>query len=187
MEFKVHIINMSFSIPWNSEIKKAIKDAEHAGVIIFAAASNNGANSRRSFPASLDNVLCIHATDGGGNKSVMNPPPDLHRENLSTLGVAVPSIWEPGMHLSGTSYATPVAAAIAALVLVFIQDATAAKKMTEDLRDDAFSRDGMKNILLKMAVPNDGYSYIAPWSNFWPDGAEAYDVMRKIREALRGV
>ncbi|RSM15114.1 hypothetical protein CDV31_005195 [Fusarium ambrosium] len=66
--YNVHIINMSFSIPKTSEVKKIIKEAENTGVIFFVAASNNGVHAGRSFPATLDTVLCIHATDGKGNK-----------------------------------------------------------------------------------------------------------------------
>ncbi|KAF5246036.1 hypothetical protein FAUST_1447 [Fusarium austroamericanum] len=144
--FNVHIVNMSFSIPKTSAVKKIIKEAENDGVIMFVAASNKGINTGRSFPATLDTVLCIHAADGKGNKGGMNPDPEPHRDNFSTLGVAIPSIWENGVYLSGTSYATPVAAAMAAVILAFIEAAVAAGQMPKEIRDEAFDRQGMKNV-----------------------------------------
>ncbi|RSL50326.1 hypothetical protein CEP54_011989 [Fusarium duplospermum] len=85
--YNVHIINMFFSIPKTPEIKKTIKEAESNGVIFFVAASTNGVHAGRSFPATLDTVLCIHATDGKGNKGSMNPDPESHRDNFSALGL----------------------------------------------------------------------------------------------------
>ncbi|UPK95908.1 hypothetical protein LCI18_006843 [Fusarium solani-melongenae] len=182
--FDVHIINMSFSIPPTSAVRKIIKEAEKAGVIMFVAASNNGANTGRSFPATLPTVLCIHATDGKGNKGDMNPEPEDNRENLSTLGVAVPSVWEKSVYLSGTSYATPVAAAMAAVILCFIEAAVAANKMPEEIKEEAFDREGMKSILMSMAVLRDGYNCIFPWRRFLPPDAEQGVLIARIRNAL---
>ncbi|KAI8689253.1 Subtilisin-like protein [Fusarium keratoplasticum] len=173
----VHIINMSFGLSspnWN--IKAAIRRAESLGIICTAAASNYGSNQARSFPAKLDQVLCIHAGDGNGNKSGLNPTPLPWRDNLSTLGVCIPSVWEDedeGDHyISGTSYAAPVAAGIAANVL-----------------RDAHSCSGMRHIMLAMCEPQhrDGYWFVIPWRRIWSEDSTESDVVSKMKEALKNV
>ncbi|RSL40082.1 hypothetical protein CEP53_013603 [Fusarium sp. AF-6] len=183
--YNVHIISMSFRIPKTPEIKKIIKEAENSGVIFFVAASNNGVHAGRSFPATLDTVLCIHATDGRGNTGSMNPDPESHRDNFSTLGVAIPSVWENGVYLSGTSYATPVAASMAAVILGFIKAAVAAGKMPKESIEEVFDRQGMKNILLAMTMLRDGYNCIVPWREFWPLGSGHDVLIASIEKALK--
>ncbi|CAG2005085.1 unnamed protein product [Fusarium graminearum] len=178
----VHIISMSFGLSEdNDAIENAIGKAENDGVIIFAAASNYGGNARRAFPARMDKVLCVHASDGNGNKSGLDPSPKIDRENFSTLGVAIESIWEDDVYLSGTSYSTPVAADFAANVLRYVQHCCG---LEEKYRKRAFSRVGMKNILLAMSDFRDGYHYVTPWRKMW-DGDVAVDVAAKIKQALK--
>ena len=142
---------MSFAFSSDqTDIKQAIEDAENNGVIFFAAASNYGGHSGRKFPAKLDKVLCLHASDGNGNKSGMDPSPKPLSENLTTLGVAIPSIWEKGVYLAGTSYSTPVAVGIAANVLRFIEHVAKEDLLTEEQRNEAFSRTGMRKILVRI-------------------------------------
>lgn len=186
MGFNVHIISMSFAFPDNQPaIKKAIENAENDGSVFFAAASNYGGNTSRLFPAKLDKVLCIHASDGHGNKSGMDPSPKMYSENISTLGVAIPSIWKDGVYLSGTSYSTPVAAGIAANVLRFVQHVADAGMLTQEQRNEAFSRTGIKNIMLAMSEPRDQYQYVTPWRRMWNKDAMIPDVVTKIKEALK--
>ena len=180
---------MSFGLPeTNAAIQAAIESAEAMGVIIFAAASNYGGNTSRAFPASVDKVLCIHAADGYGNPSGINPSVRRWCENISTLGVAIRSFCEYDVYLDGTSYSTPVAAAIAANVLRFVRDETKAGNLTEYQRKQAFSRGGMRNILLAMSEARfgGGYDYVVPWRKMWHDHVTAQDVVTKIKEALRG-
>lgn len=176
---------MSFGLTGdNDAISHAIERAEGEGVIMFAAASNYGGNTGRAFPARLEQVLCIHASDGNGNKSGMDPSPRAGRENLSTLGVAIPSVTEKETYLSGTSYSTPVAAGIAANILRFIQNLADTNMLAEKYRIKAFSRTGMRNILLAMSNDRDGYRYIAPWWNMWDNVPTKQKVAWKIEEAL---
>ena len=178
---------MSFRLPKpNRAIQTAIERAETAGVIIFAAASNYGGNTGRGFPANTDRVLCIHAADGHGEKSGMNPSVKMWSENISTLGVAIQSSLEDDVYLEGTSYSTPVAAGIAANILRFVQHSAQDHKLSEDQCMEAFSRTGMRNILLAMSEPRDGYDYVTPWRKMWHEDATDEDVVTKIKEALRG-
>ncbi|PMD46968.1 subtilisin-like protein [Hyaloscypha variabilis F] len=181
------IISMSFAFLNDQPIiKEAIKNAEKEGVIFFAAASNYGGNTPRLFPAKLhDRVLCIHASDGAGNKSGMDPTPKPFSENLSTLGVAIPSISEPGVFVSGTSYSTPVMVGMAANILRFVQHVTNEGLLTEEQRIEAFTRMGVRNILLAMSDVRDKYNYVTPWRKMWNVGAGVGDVVSKIKEALK--
>lgn len=62
----------------------------------------------------------LHAFDGKRHKGDMNPNPVGNWDNSTTLGVAVPLKWKnKTVCKSGTSFASPVAAAIAANVLEF--------------------------------------------------------------------
>ncbi|KAM5378794.1 hypothetical protein ACJZ2D_004267 [Fusarium nematophilum] len=190
IDLNVHIINMSFGISNASEeIRGAIRDAEAAGIICTIAASNYGSNEMRSFPAKLDQVLCIHAGDGNGNKSGLNPTPLRWRDNLSTLGVCIPSEWrgEEDHYVSGTSYAAPVAAGIAANVLRFVQWATDEGFMTQPQRMNAYSCAGMRHIMLAMCEPRDGYDFVMPWRRMWSEGSTERDVISKMKEALKNV
>jgi len=115
---------MSFGFPtWKSRISDAIKEASSGSknILLFAAASNNGRHFEPSYPARDGNVICIYATDGYGNRSNVNPQSFKNRNRFATLGRAV-KLLDAGTKAgvtrgSGTSYATPIAAAIAANII----------------------------------------------------------------------
>src|SRR5271156_4875252 len=89
MDSGVDIISLSWGIPEEVEpIKTILHAAYEKGIIIFAAASNGGNNTRIPFPANLDKVVCIGATDGLGALANFNPT-EGKMEKYSTLGVAV--------------------------------------------------------------------------------------------------
>jgi len=121
-EKKVHIISMSFGLDIrDTEIDAAIHAAVNANISIFAAAANDGGNKPRAYPSSRKHgVMCIHASDGLGNDGGISPTPLSKGDNFSTLGIGISSKWkgEP-VHISGTSFATPIAAALAANALEF--------------------------------------------------------------------
>lgn len=141
--WNVDIISMSFGFPTRmidgyDELEHAIKHAYYRDVLLFAAASNSGGQLGRAFPAREANVICVHSTDARGNRSPFSPTAVPQDVNLATVGEAVSSAWP--MHLcsgdghaagdegedgifsavkSGTSYATPVMAGIAAFLLLY--------------------------------------------------------------------
>lgn len=129
--WKVDIISMSFG--YEAEvpiIEQELKEADRAGILLFAAASNVGGNTMfaRRWPAKRTNVMCMYACEGEGNWYDKNPTADPHEHNFAALGVSVPlhtipdaSGNSPEIYRSGTSISTPVAAAIAASVLETIQ------------------------------------------------------------------
>lgn len=120
-ECKVDIISMSFG-SWELDynIEDALERAVKKDVLLFAAACNGGANQPRAWPARRDDVFCIHACDGLGNKATTNPNPLAQNDNFTVLGVNITSRWkEEVVEKSGTSFATPVAAGFAANIIEF--------------------------------------------------------------------
>ncbi|EFX04389.1 extracellular serine protease [Grosmannia clavigera kw1407] len=178
---KVHIISLSLGIDMdnNRELGRAIQAARDSNITIFAAASNGGGNKPRSYPASRPfGVICVHASDGLGNKGGINPTPLKRGDNFLTLGIGIESKWKGNDVIkSGTSFATPVMVAIVANVLKF-----ALHKC--DLDSYRFDRlreyDGVCQILRLMARERDQYDYVMPNSLFG-----RYDDNRIKHELLR--
>ncbi|KAF5968161.1 thermostable alkaline protease [Fusarium bulbicola] len=119
---KADIINLSFSLgkmpdPELAEVIEDLVDCHQK--LIFAAASNEGSYGTRMWPAKAPGVFAIHATnDLGQLDTALNPGKESDRDNFAVLGSQIESYWA-GKHISisGTSFASPVAAAIAANVL----------------------------------------------------------------------
>lgn len=172
-EWKCDIISMSFGfysrdIEGYDELESAIHNAYSAHVLVFAAASNSGANLDRAYPARDDNIICINSTDANGNRSPFSPTALSDAINLATVGEAVESAWplrlcdasESGLkHKSGTSYATPIAAAIAAFLLQYV-------RLYLPEHAHMFKRPPrMKSVLRKISQRSskdrDGYQFIA--------------------------
>ncbi|KAH7073373.1 hypothetical protein FB567DRAFT_198471 [Paraphoma chrysanthemicola] len=125
---------ISISIGFSQKVKRyeefelAIERAVSARVLIFAAASNGGANNDRAYPARERDVFCIHSTDAKGTRSKFSPTAENFVYNFATIGEAVESFWptqqctddEQAIRVkSGTSFATPIAASIAAFLLLY--------------------------------------------------------------------
>ncbi|SPQ26064.1 5a998593-682c-4a12-938d-bc56394e45c7 [Thermothielavioides terrestris] len=128
-EWDVDIISLSFGFPRGSrEIQDEIEKALHHRKILFAAASNDGSNTARAYPANQDGVICVHSADGHGNASSFNPTALNGKDNFCVLGENIEAAWPSNTpnqlggtrRLSGTSFATPVAVSIAALMIGFV-------------------------------------------------------------------
>ncbi|VUC37918.1 unnamed protein product [Clonostachys rosea] len=173
-EWKVHIISISLGFEVEHVcIKEAINLAFKQGVIIFAAASNDGANRSvmegLPFPACMPEVICINSCDGNGTApSKFNPPPVDGSFNFLTLGESVPVQveWPTGtekIRLTGTSFAAPVATAIAALLIEFLLQKPLRRQ--PELRKKALCRDGMIKLFAGMSKSvAGGFQYLLPWS-----------------------
>ncbi|KAL8371633.1 hypothetical protein RB595_001433 [Gaeumannomyces hyphopodioides] len=123
----VDIITMSFGFLIESApIANALRRALLYDKAIFAAASNNGYREGVAFPACLGGVICINSASGDGIASSFNPVPALPL-NFAILGENLRSAWIPSQPnatghketkiKSGTSMASPIAAAVFSLLL----------------------------------------------------------------------
>lgn len=158
--------------------------------LVFAAAANWGFNRGLAFPASMKGVICVHATSGNGYDGQINPSSAVdHQLNfpVGTLGITIESAWQgERVWLKGTSYSTPIAAAVAANVLEFDRQQRRGKGVI--LRSSLESYRGMKAAMSLMCTDNNdgGYSYFAPWV-VYEKQVDAYSP-EKIRttEQIRG-
>lgn len=121
---KVDIINMSLGgIGYNPAVEVVVNKAyEENGIAVFVAAGNDG-GTNMTYPAALNNVICVAAVDNNNQRaSFSNYGPWVE---LSAPGVDIWSIAIAGdsaavggfRKMSGTSQATPVAAGEAAVIL----------------------------------------------------------------------
>ncbi|MFI4854647.1 MAG: S8 family serine peptidase [Phycisphaerales bacterium JB065] len=109
------VITMSLSISSSNAVVDAVEYAtEEKGCLVLCAAGNNG--SSVGFPASIDRVMAIGATDHNDNPAnFTNPGPEVE---VSAPGVDVLTTSLSGGYeeTSGTSFSAPYTAALAALI-----------------------------------------------------------------------
>lgn len=117
-----HVINMSLGGQHSVALDAAIDAADAADIVLVAAAGNEGNPSEtptNSYPAFYSNVIAVAATDRNDQLATFSN----HGTwiDISAPGVGILSTYPADLgtygYLSGTSMATPLVAAAAALVL----------------------------------------------------------------------
>jgi subtilisin family serine protease len=151
----------------NIDLETAIDEARHAGILIFAAASNYGNAMDIAFPGRLYidlKLFCMFST----NSSVRAHPkfnPSVSakaRYSFAILGEEV-KIPKQEKLVSGTSYATVIGGALAARILDFAQHKDNRGRIRR--ADKLKTVEGMSAVFETMvgnAVDN-GYHCLAPW------------------------
>ncbi|KAI0547869.1 hypothetical protein F4679DRAFT_586154 [Xylaria curta] len=184
IENEVDIINMSFGSEFDdSNVASALDRAcnsQRKRTILLAAASNNGRNSKRTFPARHEGVIAIHSLDGKGNdEGGMNPSRQGYFENFGTLGLGIKTLWdELPPHLkssadrttkattkykSGSSYATPIAAGIVANCIEWIDYMWAGGSLNRHQYASLRKPKGMRLMLKKQSEAVGDILSVAPW------------------------
>jgi subtilisin family serine protease len=129
---------MSLSGPANEVLRKAIAAAQAKGIVIVAAAGNNGAGAEPSYPAAYPGVVAVTAVDHElkvYRRATQGPYVDLSAPGVN---VWTASAQGSGRLRTGTSYAVPFVSAAAGLLLASDPglDATALQSRLE-----AYTRD----------------------------------------------
>lgn len=200
---------MSFGFPRViPEIENAIEYARQNNVLMLAAASNYGGNRKRTWPARCEDVMCIYATDGDGNKYGKNPTPVSSKDNFAVLGESVEALWPPTsphgaarrVRKSGTSTATPICAAIAGIVVTALrlnEDSYVsgfAEREQEERREmyrrklATLGKASAMAEVFKLMVGEDGkrddYQFIAPWRIFDEGSRQRSTTLENILECI---
>ncbi|GFF44406.1 uncharacterized protein PAC_01091 [Aspergillus udagawae] len=168
------------------QVYHAIQHAYQRDILIFAPASNEGANYGISYPAILKEVICIFSTDGDGNRSRFSPPPRKHRYNFATLGEAVQCLssrylLRDSRRQYGTSIAAAIAAGIAATILDYARQNLPMAAKDSVVRSLKTS-EGMQAAFQLVSEEVNGYHYMIPWKLFNENKPKSF-----INEALCGI
>jgi subtilisin family serine protease len=108
----VRVINMSFAGPENAVLADLLAQTHDRGVVLIAAAGNDGRDTV-AFPAAAPAVIAVTAVDAALR-------PYRHANRGTQIDVAAPGVdlyvaeSDGGGYASGTSYAAPIVAALAA-------------------------------------------------------------------------
>lgn len=114
---KVHIINMSFSSDKPSEvIYEKLKKAYSCGIVLVAAAGNDGVSDSVGYPAKWDEVIAVTAVDI--DKKFASFSSSGEQTSLSAAGKDIYSTFPGGKYkkMSGTSMAAPMISGAVALL-----------------------------------------------------------------------
>lgn len=144
------VITMSLSVGQNAAIESAINSAHNDGVFIDCASGNSDASSV-SFPAYAGNVMAVGATDTADLR-VTIPPYNWGSNYGDSLDVVAPGLDIESTQLndsygsgSGTSFAAPQIAGIAALLRTLDPNFTPTEieeiiaRSAEKVRTDVYS------------------------------------------------
>jgi len=113
----VPIINMSLSGPDNAILAGTVADAISKGVVLIAAAGNDGPRAKPAFPAAYPDVIAVTAVDR--SKRIYRRAAQGDHIDIAAPGV---NVWTAASikgqrPRSGTSFAAPFVTAAAALIV----------------------------------------------------------------------
>ncbi len=111
---KVDVVNMSFSGPDDEVMHEAVKRLTRAGIVVIAAAGNDGPSAPPSYPAGFNEVIAVTAVDKNRapyRLANRGPYVDLAAPGVG-IWTALPGEREGAQ--TGTSFAVPYVTAVVA-------------------------------------------------------------------------
>ncbi|KAM0355073.1 hypothetical protein ACHAPU_000930 [Fusarium lateritium] len=187
----VDIINMSFGWPYNHDgVRKAIDFARQNGVHIFASTSNDGLLGPPNdilYPARSDSVIAVDAADGHGEHARYAPSSSSQHSRGSRfsapgLGIASPNTRKTW---SGSSFACPIAAGVAALILEFARQSPLSK--SPDIQSYLQEMPAMLSMLRLASSEKgpEGLKFLVPWKLIGKAGEERLITAWYVIDELR--
>ncbi len=142
VDYDVDVINMSFSSTSSSDsLKSAIDNAVNNGIVCVASAGNN-ATSIKSYPAAYDNVIAVGASTISDTLSWYSNYGDWvdltapgGEGSTYTTSVYSDSLNDGFTTKNGTSQATPMVSAAAALILSSGKITSSGSERVADVRE----------------------------------------------------
>ena len=126
----VDVINMSISLSESSEaLKESINYAESHDILLVAASGNDSSDTKY-YPASYECVIKVGATNEAGTIANFSTRGDDVDIAAPGVGIYTTSLNGKYKTVSGTSFAAPLVAALAATVLSYHPDFS-----SEDIKD----------------------------------------------------
>ncbi|KAI1739866.1 subtilase [Xylaria scruposa] len=204
-EWEVDMIVMCFGFDRRIDlIRDAIDEASKAkkSPLFFAATRNDGAHKLMAWPAKSRSVIGISSTDGSGEASSFNPSDKGADPVLYAFGEGVPvDVADPAnpgklviRHVSGTSYATPVAVALAANLLGCVRMVLATSEQEEQTNYNHIlvelqRLDGMLAVLKHhmQMEHNCGTKSLLPWDFLNNERLKHSKILKDIAETLSQV
>lgn len=136
------VINMSFGGWGDSQFLQEALDRAHQNGVVLVAAAGNASTSSPFYPAVYDNVIAVGSTDANGKRSWFSNYGNYIDLVAEGQGVKVPSFGGGWHNWSGTSFAAPFVAGLAALLLSFFPELTPIQ-VEEVLKARALNIDGI--------------------------------------------
>jgi Subtilase family len=197
----VHIINLSFGYrnciyPKFHGLMSALDDAKSQNIVVFAATSNEGAHDPVAWPARApDFAIGIHSSSDSGQRQSEFTANRFDGNNFAIVGENILSQWPTskggGFRLcTGTSFATPIAAAVGALILAFASQKlchrervrTQATISLEELHTNSGMTKVLQSISSEKAWADGQYLWIHS-RLFWKDYDDDGDKAKALRHA----
>ncbi|WP_193371525.1 S8 family serine peptidase [Pelagibius marinus] len=119
----VRVVNLSLSGPGNQVMRLTVERAHQSGMVLVAAAGNEGPNAAPVYPAGYAPVVAVTAVD-----AALQPYSEANHGDYVDLAAPGVDVWSArggkgGRYNSGTSFAAPFVSAAAALSLSKTPDA----------------------------------------------------------------